>query len=104
MVHCCSEKSGDTELGDRALVARPAGKVRWNFLHVPRPLGSRWARSTRCTASSPDERSDIRDNSSTVPDIAEPVIIALVVGRAFARPVGSSGLRPITPYRCLCAR
>jgi len=30
----------------------------------------------------------IRDDGALVPDIAEPVI-----GRAFARPVGSSGLR-----------
>ncbi|WMT78618.1 hypothetical protein [Bradyrhizobium sp. Ash2021] len=37
-------------------------------------------------ASSPDERSDIRDNSNVTPDIAEPVI-----GRKFARPVGPSG-------------
>jgi hypothetical protein len=36
---------------------------------------------------SPDERSDIRGGVRVVPDFAEPVI-----GRAFARPVGSSGL------------
>ncbi|MEH2676170.1 hypothetical protein DXU07_44540 [Bradyrhizobium elkanii] len=49
-------------------------------------------------ASSPHERSDMRDTTrratGSAPDIAEPVI-----GRAFARPVGSSGLRSLVRAR-----
>ena len=41
------------------------------------------------TKSSPHERSEMRDHrKSANPDVAE-----FIIGRAFARPVGSSGLR-----------
>jgi hypothetical protein len=45
-------------------------------------------------ARSPHEWSDMRDRQIAAPDVAEPVI-----GRAFARPVGSSGLRRAAPLR-----
>jgi hypothetical protein len=48
---------------------------------------------------SPDERSDIRERTNEGPDIAEPVI-----GRAFARPIGSSGLNLVAPHRCALKR
>ena len=51
-----------------------------------------WERRLHRSASvDPDERSDIRGCGSC-PHIAEPVI-----GRAFARPVGSSGLHSLSP-------
>ena len=52
-----------------------------------RTMATRYARG-------PHERSDMRD--AVAPDIAEPVI-----GRAFARPVGSSGLR-LRPFLMPC--
>src|SRR5262245_41032455 len=45
--------------------------------------------------SDPDERSDIRGGVGVVPALAEPVI-----GRAFARPVGSSGQRDLFCRHC----
>jgi hypothetical protein len=57
--------------------------ARYTSVSPPRSRSRGRCGDQRC---SPHERSDMR--GTLVPDIAEPVI-----GRAFARPVGSSGLR-----------
>jgi hypothetical protein len=72
----------------------PSWVIRDGGQAASKPGHVRYAAEAEVSKRSPGERSEIRDHVEIDPHIAEPVI-----GRAFARPVGSCGLQ----LRSLCA-